>query len=433
MSRLRFWSCLALLLFVWTASAADPAAQSRDLFVMGQRAMAANKPAEALAAFQASYKVSNAPTVLFFIAEAQQAVGQEGKALATYEEYLAKLPNAPKKAEAQAQVAALKAKGVTTLKIEIAELDLEGAPKAAASKKAKPASAADLSLDTGKLAAEAKPAGRGGKKLTKLERKMAAAKEAEEKAASERAAAVKAAEEKSVMEAAAAARAAELSAAESKASAEKAAAEAKAMEVKPVEPTPVPPKAAAPIAVSQPPTYSAPPERSAPAEAEEGPWQFSLTAGFAVGYLQHTAFPTSMFTTSDWDLLPMESLDVAIAYRFGRVSLGLFGEVAFAGKPAIFGNELLPVISVGPRVEFELGSVFRLGVFGSRVLIPQQDTLSLNFGVGGDVGVQFGHWGVRLGTAYFTGTSSYPVPRGAAFTSNSVSLVPVTLGLHWVL
>ena len=463
MSRLRNFLSIASLLLAAAVHAADPAAEARDLFVKGQQAMAAGKHADAVTSYQASYRVSKAPTVLFFIAEAQRAAGQDAKALASYEEYLAKLPNAPKKAEAEVQVVALKAKLGANPKMAIPEIDLDEEVKAAPAKKeakVKKVAAADpLAADAGKKPAEAKAAAApAGKKLTKLEQKMAdtekaAATEAvsgkatAEKAAADKAVADKAAVEKAVADKAAAEKAAVVKVAADKAAADKVAADkaaaekaalAKTMDVKPLMPTPMAPKPAmpppaAPVAAPPPAAPAAmAPAQPASYEYVDSPWQFSLTAGLAVGYLSHKAYPETTVNNSDWDVLPVESLGAAIEYRLGQVTAGLFGDVAFAGKPAIFGNELLPTISIGPRLGYEFGKI-RIGVFGSRVLIPQQPTLTLDFSVGADVGFQIGHWGVRLGTSYFTGTSSYPVPLGAPFTSHKISFWPITLGLHWVL
>jgi hypothetical protein len=455
MSRIRTCLSLSLLLAAVAAHAADPAAQARDLFVKGQQAMAAGRYTDALANYQGSYKVSNAPTVLFFIGEAYRASGDDAKALATYEEYLAKLPNAPKKVDAEARIAELKTKIANKPKMAISEIDLNldtTPPKTAAQKKEEKREAAEVKKAAGDDLAmdDLKPA-KPAKKLTKKQKRALAAKEAADKAAAEKAAALKAAADKAAADKAAADQAAADKAAADQAIADKIAADRAAqaaadraaadraaqqqMNVRPsegklVSSTPPPP----PGATS---TTPPPPETAVNTTMDhpQSPWVFSLTASVGIGALSHSGFagyPTPVPGREDSAVVPVESLDISLGYRVGRVAIGLFAEGAIAGKPDVFANDLLVVFSVGPRVEIEAG-MFRIGLFGSKVFLPQQDALSFNFSVGGDVGLQFGHWGVRLGVSYVGGTGDYPIAAGAASTSNTVSMVPVTLGLHWVL
>ena len=77
--------------------AADPAAKARELFLQGQKALDGGDPKAALASFDAAWQLGKAPSLLFYLAEANRQAGDTGKALELYQEYLAKMPAGPKR------------------------------------------------------------------------------------------------------------------------------------------------------------------------------------------------------------------------------------------------------------------------------------------------------------------------------------------------
>src|SRR5258708_3838560 len=103
------------------------AADARELFQRGSKALVLGKGRQALAAFEAAYKADPTPSLYFWIGEAHRELGHKAKAAKYYRLYLAKLPNGPNKAEAQARLAELKAppeRKQSRRKLNLAEVDL---------------------------------------------------------------------------------------------------------------------------------------------------------------------------------------------------------------------------------------------------------------------------------------------------------------------
>src|SRR5260370_2227471 len=97
--------CLILALMLAVQSfAADP----HELYERGTRALAAGNARQALRDFTAAYKAQPASSLLFWIAEAHRELGHDERATRYYQQYLAQLPDGPKKAEAKARLAKLK-------------------------------------------------------------------------------------------------------------------------------------------------------------------------------------------------------------------------------------------------------------------------------------------------------------------------------------
>ena len=99
--------CVALA-FAAPARAADPAAQARELFQKGVQALAGSRSQEAIDSFEAAYKASNSPSMLFYLGEAYRQAGNRSKALEEYQSYVEKVPAGPKRAEADAHIGELK-------------------------------------------------------------------------------------------------------------------------------------------------------------------------------------------------------------------------------------------------------------------------------------------------------------------------------------
>ncbi len=158
-SRALFALLGALALSAPAARAADSAAQARELFQKGSAALAAGKSQEAIDAFEAAYKAGNSPSLLFFLGEAYRQAGNSAKAVEEYQLYLEKMPNPPKKAEAEQHLAELKKAPAAKRKVALGELDLGGAPSAAPKKKVE-MGALDLAAPAAPAAAE-KPAAEG--------------------------------------------------------------------------------------------------------------------------------------------------------------------------------------------------------------------------------------------------------------------------------
>jgi hypothetical protein len=84
--------------------AADP----RELFDAGAKALSTGRADEALAAFEASYKAKPSPSLLFWIGEAHLALGHKERAAKFYRQYLEKLPAGIKAGDAQMRLTLLK-------------------------------------------------------------------------------------------------------------------------------------------------------------------------------------------------------------------------------------------------------------------------------------------------------------------------------------
>ena len=162
------------------ARAQTSVAQARELFLQGQKALEAGQAKEALAAFEAAYKSGNAPSLLFYLAEANRAAGNSGKAVELYQEYLAKMPNGPKKADAETHIAELKKapkkEKEAKRKVEVDAFDLGvTAPATAAAPK-------KIELEGFSLDVTPKKEGAGDAKKTKAQAKAKAKAAREAKA-----------------------------------------------------------------------------------------------------------------------------------------------------------------------------------------------------------------------------------------------------------
>lgn len=165
---------------------------------------------------------------------------------------------------------------------------------------------------------------------------------------------------------------------------------------------------------------------------------FKLTVGLTggmtvlnqVGYGFYYA-DTHTFETWDREYKRSFGLLVEAGWRFGAVSLGVEAQVFTAGSPAIFNRDLLVPITVGPRLEVAVGMV-RLGTSGVLALNPKSKYLGMDGGFNADVGVQLGHFGVRLMSGVIFGIGTYPTADAQQVQStHSTSLVPIHLSLLW--
>jgi hypothetical protein len=84
------------------------AADQRELFDAGAKALSTGRADEALAAFEASYKAEPSPSLLFWIGEAHLALGHKQRAARYYRQYLEKLPAGIKAGDAQMRLTLLK-------------------------------------------------------------------------------------------------------------------------------------------------------------------------------------------------------------------------------------------------------------------------------------------------------------------------------------
>jgi len=98
------WLLIFALLLPAPLLAADP----RELFDTGAKALSAGKADEALAAFEAAYKEQPSPSLLFWIGEAHLALGHKERAARYYRQYLQKLPAGIKAGDAQMRLTLLK-------------------------------------------------------------------------------------------------------------------------------------------------------------------------------------------------------------------------------------------------------------------------------------------------------------------------------------
>jgi len=105
---------LPLLVVAALASPQVSAADARALFQAGNKALSAGNADEAVKNFEAAYAAQPAPSLLFWLGEGYRAKGDSAKAKTFYEEYLKKMPNGPKVADARARLADLQAQPVKT-------------------------------------------------------------------------------------------------------------------------------------------------------------------------------------------------------------------------------------------------------------------------------------------------------------------------------
>src|SRR4051812_17195612 len=180
------WLAVALCL----SSAAWGAPDARELFQRGSKALEKGDDLEAVADFQAAYDAQPAPSLLYWLGEAHYKAGHSAKAEELFKQYLAKLPDGPKKAEAQARLDELKPAGKPARrKVSLGEISM--APSAPAKK---PMQLGEVTLAPAK-APEAKPA------EVKLAAKPAEVKAADTKPAAEAKSAAKPPETKPAVEA----------------------------------------------------------------------------------------------------------------------------------------------------------------------------------------------------------------------------------------
>src|SRR2546423_15710364 len=83
-----------------TAHAEDPQA-AREHYAKGLTLYDLGKYREAAAEFEASYQAAPQPALLFNLAQAYRAAGDNASALRTYRSYLRREPEAPNRAEVE--------------------------------------------------------------------------------------------------------------------------------------------------------------------------------------------------------------------------------------------------------------------------------------------------------------------------------------------
>jgi hypothetical protein len=209
------------------------------------------------------------------------------------------------------------------------------------------------------------------------------------------------------------------------------------------EPAPAKAESFAPAAATATPPAPAP---APAASASTGtPWWaeklqpgFKLTVGLSggmtvlnqVGYGHYYA-DTHSFETWDHEYKRSFGLNVEAGWRFGAVSLGVQAQAFLAGSPQIFDRDLLIPVTVGPRLEVAVG-MMRFGASGVLALNPKSQYLGMDGGFNADVGVQLGHFGVRLMSGVIFGIGTYPTADAQQIQStHSTSLVPIHLSVLW--
>ncbi len=104
---------LILLLSLSLTSLPLVAADVRALFRAGSDALAAGKADEAVTDFEAAYAAQPAPSLLYWLGEANRAAGHPAKAARYYRRYLKTAPRGEKRADAKAHLAELKKDSAT--------------------------------------------------------------------------------------------------------------------------------------------------------------------------------------------------------------------------------------------------------------------------------------------------------------------------------
>ncbi len=97
----------AALMIAGARATADPPAAADLRYREGKQAFTAGDFAEAAARFEEAFKLSADPTHLFNLAQAQRLAGDCDAARASYREYLARVPEAPNRADVEEKLAAL--------------------------------------------------------------------------------------------------------------------------------------------------------------------------------------------------------------------------------------------------------------------------------------------------------------------------------------
>src|SRR5260370_2073550 len=97
-----------LLIFALLLPAPLLAADARELFDTGAKALSVGKADEALTAFEAAYKAQPSPSLLFWLGEAHLALGHKERAARFYQRYLDKLPAGITASDAHMRLAVLR-------------------------------------------------------------------------------------------------------------------------------------------------------------------------------------------------------------------------------------------------------------------------------------------------------------------------------------
>lgn len=91
------------------AADADRTEEAKALFAAGRAAFDAGRFADALDYFERSYAISKRPGLLYNIGITRDRLRDDERALEAYDAYLAALPDAPNRAEAETRAAAIRA------------------------------------------------------------------------------------------------------------------------------------------------------------------------------------------------------------------------------------------------------------------------------------------------------------------------------------
>ena len=142
---------LALILGLGRAPAAraDDTEEAKEHFRKGQTHYALGEFEEAAAEFREAYRLKDAPTILYNIAQAMRLLGQHKQSLFYYKQYLSKKPDANNRADVESTIEVLKQK------IEEEEQDEQVQKAAAARRDVKPGAPGSAAAAPG--AAKAKP------------------------------------------------------------------------------------------------------------------------------------------------------------------------------------------------------------------------------------------------------------------------------------
>lgn len=102
----RLFVCAML---VCARASADDVSAARELFQQGMKALEAGKPEDAITSFDSAFRIKAAPSLYFYLGEAHRRAGHAANAEDFYKLYLEKLPQGPKKPEAEAHLVELRA------------------------------------------------------------------------------------------------------------------------------------------------------------------------------------------------------------------------------------------------------------------------------------------------------------------------------------
>jgi len=96
---------MTLLALSAGAALADDSGSAREHYVKGTRAYDLGLYDEAIAEYMAAYKIKDDPAFLFNLGQAHRLANHPAEALRFYRTYLAKVPDAPNRAEVEAKMA----------------------------------------------------------------------------------------------------------------------------------------------------------------------------------------------------------------------------------------------------------------------------------------------------------------------------------------